>query len=432
MNSHVVSSAFHGFSSREKTRAWDYLCMYVDHVGPTANGSGGTSCGTAPGPLHMRMAISNRLNIITIVISLIMINLNRVCRSLPGKRCESHVGIKVHRDIRTYAVSKKRSYYEILGVSSDATAEEIKTAYRALAKSLHPDVSQEEDAEYVFAEVNRAYGVLSDKEERGKYDYLWKYSQEVRVPADKDGCSSEEPEQAAALEKLEAAHREARRARRLATEARRRAERAKKAAAAEARRARQQATTEASAAAPSWSGFGGSSPASSAEATAPSAPGPKHTVSGDPTECSFAAATPPATAAPDPALASSPAPASCAAGKAVASVASDSAVRAGRGAGVKVERGQARRAARAAAQAARREAREARRHATQVRYWAQWAEQEAAAAWSAAGLNPLESPLGPVWEWQKQQRTQQERSQGAGDDVPAAEWEPPPPPPGSE
>ncbi|GLI60832.1 hypothetical protein VaNZ11_002945 [Volvox africanus] len=360
-----------------------------------------------------------------------MINLNRVCRSLPGKRCESNVGVKVHRDIRIYSVSKKRSYYEILGVSSDATAEEVKAAYRALAKSLHPDVSQEEDAEYVFAEVNQAYGVLSDKEERGKYDYLWKYAQEIRVPADKDGGSSKEPEQAAALEKLEAAHREARRARRLATEARRQAERAKKAAAAEARRVRQQTTTAASAAAPSWSGSGGSTPLSSAEATAPSAPEEKHTVSGYPTERSFAAAAPPATAASDPAFASSPGPASCAVGKAT-SVASGSAVRAGRGAGVKVEQGQARRAAREAAQVARREAREARRHAAQVRYWAQWAEQEAAAAWSAAGLNPLEFPLGPVWEWQKQQRTQQKRGRGAGYGVPAAEWEPPLPPPGSE
>ncbi|GIL81121.1 hypothetical protein Vretifemale_10244 [Volvox reticuliferus] len=110
-----------------------------------------------------------------------MIHLNRMCRSHPCQRCTSTVGIKVHRCIQTCGVSRKRSYYEILGVSSDSTAEEIKAAYRSLAKSLHPDVSQEEDAEQVFAEVNQAYGVLSDVQERGKYDYLWKYSQVCRV-----------------------------------------------------------------------------------------------------------------------------------------------------------------------------------------------------------------------------------------------------------
>ncbi len=64
----------------------------------------------------------------------------------------------------------KRDYYDILGVSRTATAEEIKAAYRKLARQYHPDVSKAPDAEKRFAEVQEAYGILSDAKKRKLYD----------------------------------------------------------------------------------------------------------------------------------------------------------------------------------------------------------------------------------------------------------------------
>lgn len=64
----------------------------------------------------------------------------------------------------------KRDYYEVLGVSRDADAEEIRKAYRALAREYHPDVNKSEDAEETFKEITEAYRVLSDEEKRAQYD----------------------------------------------------------------------------------------------------------------------------------------------------------------------------------------------------------------------------------------------------------------------
>lgn len=61
-------------------------------------------------------------------------------------------------------------YYEMLGVSRDADKEEIKRAYRRLARKFHPDVNKEEGAEERFKEINRAYEVLSEPELRARYD----------------------------------------------------------------------------------------------------------------------------------------------------------------------------------------------------------------------------------------------------------------------
>lgn len=63
-----------------------------------------------------------------------------------------------------------RDYYEILGVSRDTDKEEIKRAYRRLARKYHPDVNKEAGAEERFKEINRAYEVLSEPETRARYD----------------------------------------------------------------------------------------------------------------------------------------------------------------------------------------------------------------------------------------------------------------------
>lgn len=63
-----------------------------------------------------------------------------------------------------------RDYYEVLGIEKGASADEIKKAYRKLAKKYHPDVSTEPDAEERFKEVSEAYDVLSDEQKRSAYD----------------------------------------------------------------------------------------------------------------------------------------------------------------------------------------------------------------------------------------------------------------------
>jgi molecular chaperone DnaJ len=63
-----------------------------------------------------------------------------------------------------------RDYYDILGIPRDASPDDIKTAFRKLARQYHPDVSKEADAEEKFKEINEAYGVLSDPQKRARYD----------------------------------------------------------------------------------------------------------------------------------------------------------------------------------------------------------------------------------------------------------------------
>ncbi|MBQ9565268.1 MAG: DnaJ domain-containing protein [Synergistaceae bacterium] len=78
-----------------------------------------------------------------------------------------------------------KDYYEILGVSRKASADEIRKAYRKLAKQYHPDVSKEKNAEARYREINEAYEVLKDPEKREKYDTLgmnWQAGQDFTPP----------------------------------------------------------------------------------------------------------------------------------------------------------------------------------------------------------------------------------------------------------
>ncbi len=84
---------------------------------------------------------------------------------------------------------KFRDYYEILGVDRNATQDDIKRAYRKLARKYHPDVSKEADAEARFKEIGEANEVLRDPEKRAAYDRMganWRAGQDFQPPPNWD------------------------------------------------------------------------------------------------------------------------------------------------------------------------------------------------------------------------------------------------------
>lgn len=80
-----------------------------------------------------------------------------------------------------------KDYYQVMGLARDASADDIKKAYRRLARKYHPDLSKEADSEVRFKEIGEANEVLKDPEKRSAYDQLganWQAGQDFRPPPD--------------------------------------------------------------------------------------------------------------------------------------------------------------------------------------------------------------------------------------------------------
>lgn len=86
-------------------------------------------------------------------------------------RWERRASVRLSACTGDIFMADKRDYYEVLGVQKGAGEDELKKAYRKLARKYHPDLNKDNpEAADKFKEVNEAYEVLSDKDKRAKYD----------------------------------------------------------------------------------------------------------------------------------------------------------------------------------------------------------------------------------------------------------------------
>ncbi|KAG1707700.1 Curved DNA-binding protein [Nymphon striatum] len=123
----------------------------------------------------------------------LMQELNREANTLGSKSNDAET-TKAAVDLKVLIEQMRqmeyKDYYKILGIERDTPQDELKKAYRKLARKYHPDVSKESNAEERFKEVNEAYEVLGDAEKRASYDQLganWKNGQNFNPPPDWEG-----------------------------------------------------------------------------------------------------------------------------------------------------------------------------------------------------------------------------------------------------
>ena len=89
-----------------------------------------------------------------------------------------------------------KDYYALLGISSNATQEEIRLAFRQMARTYHPDINSAPDAEARFREVNEAYEILADPEKRKSYDFFAVSPEDTATPPQPEAPLERESESA--------------------------------------------------------------------------------------------------------------------------------------------------------------------------------------------------------------------------------------------
>lgn len=95
-----------------------------------------------------------------------------------------------------------KNYYKILEIDPLASHEDIKHAYREMAKKYHPDVSKEENTEDIIREINEAYEVLSDENERRRYDLNLKYALEESLRREQPQIKHDKPQKQRSRHKI--------------------------------------------------------------------------------------------------------------------------------------------------------------------------------------------------------------------------------------